>query len=152
MAFGYGHPNVDAAESAVGAGIGTGVGVVQAVALDFVDSEGKLGAPLITGVKNSQLADFGVGGVTAGLGLAGAFGKGPLKAKQGAAAAAAGYGLGQAIVGAILLVTGTSVAGPARATPAGRWGGAGQGRGSPARAGVVTPPSGNQQVIADLSY
>jgi hypothetical protein len=114
MAFGYGHPTIDSAEAAVAGGIGAGAGVVQAVALDVLDSNGSLGAPVIGGIKNSQLADLAVGGVAGGLGVAGAFGKGPLKAKQGAASAAAGYGIASAVVGILFIATKYSVAAEAR--------------------------------------
>lgn len=154
MAFGYGHPTVDAAESAVAGGIGAGAGVASAVALDIADSQGLLGATeVIDGLKNSELIDFAAGAAVGGVGLAGAFGKGPLKQHQGAAAAAAGYGIGMGVVGAILLLTDTSIASPAAPAPAGagRWGGAGQGGAGQGRGAAVTPLSGNQRVIQDLS-
>ncbi len=153
MAFGYGHPTVDSAEAVLTTGGGAVVGVGQAAALDLADTQGMLGTPLITGIKNSQLADFAIGGATAAVGAAGAFGKGPTKKHTGASLFLTGYGIGQIAIGALLNLTGSALSargGAARGAPASgnRWGGGMRAGG----AGAVLPPSGNQRVINELSY
>ena len=116
MAYGYGAPTANAAHLATGAIVGAGIGATQAIALNAADAAGALGAPVIPAIgTNGQLIDYVAGGAALGLGLAGAFGKGPLKSKTSISAAVATYGA-TAIAGGIAF---RMVGGSVGSTPAG---------------------------------
>lgn len=101
MAYGYGAPTANAAHLATGAVVGAGIGATQAIALNAADAAGALGTPAVPALgTNGQLIDYISGGAALALGLAGAFGKGPLRSKTSVSAALATYGA-TAIAGGI---------------------------------------------------
>lgn len=98
------------------AGAGIGIGAVQVIATQTLDSSGALGAPLIGGVTNGQLANIVTGLPTA---LVGTYGVVKSASKIGRhrnlSAALLGYGATTLLAGAVvpMAVNALSSTGPA---------------------------------------
>ena len=102
------------------AGAGIGIGAVQVIATQTLDSSGSLGTPLIGGVTNGQLANIVTGLPTA---LVGTYGVVKSASKIGQhrnlSAALLGYGATTLLAGAVVpmavnALSGTGAAGMAR--------------------------------------
>ncbi|MGI0066835.1 MAG: hypothetical protein ACREB9_00185 [Thermoplasmata archaeon] len=118
MAYGYATPNENSVYAATSAVIGGAAGAAQVIGLTALDAQGMLGTPVLKDVlTNGQLIDVITGIAGLGLGIVGAFGKGPLKGHPAVSTALAAYG-GTCLVGATVTRLATSSVGASPAAVA----------------------------------